>query len=234
MQILLFDIDGTLIHARGAGHDAFYQTICEDFGVGELAGEVTFTGRSDRAITSDLFRLHGIDDSPSNWRRFVDGLVRRLDETLPAKNGHVLPGVVDLLEILAARDDVALGLLTGNVARGAHKKLAYFGLDHYFAFGSYGDEHPERDDIARAAVAVTCRHLAGLAATNGNPAPVLESLRFTVIGDTPHDVRCARAIGATAIAVATGGIDRPTLAATRPDLLLDDLSDAEPVLDLIH
>jgi phosphoglycolate phosphatase-like HAD superfamily hydrolase len=234
MHILLFDIDGTLIHARGAGHDAFYQTIREDFGVGELAGEVTFTGRSDRAITSDLFRLHGIVDSAANWRRFVDGLVRRLDVTLPAKDGHVLPGVVELLDLLAARDDVVLGLLTGNVARGAQKKLAYFGLDRYFAFGSFGDEHPERDDIARAAVTVTHRHLTDLAATNGHPAPVLESLRFTVIGDTPHDVRCARAIGATAVAVATGGIDRETLAATQPDLCLDDLSDPAPILGLLQ
>jgi phosphoglycolate phosphatase-like HAD superfamily hydrolase len=234
MHILLFDIDGTLIHAKGAGHDAFYQTIREDFGVRELVGEVTFTGRSDRAITSDLFRLHGIEDSAANWRRFVDGLARRLDVTLPAKNGHVLPGVVEILDILAARDDVALGLLTGNVARGAQKKLAYFGLERYFAFGSFGDEHPERDDIARAAVTVTHRHLTDLAATNGHPAPLIESLKFTVIGDTPHDVRCARAIRAKAVAVATGGIDRETLAATHPDLLLDDLSDAEPILRLLQ
>jgi phosphoglycolate phosphatase len=233
MHIVLFDIDGTLIHANGAGHAAFYQTICEDFGLGELQGEVTFTGRSDRAIASDLFRLHGIDESAENWRKFRDGLVRRLAVMLPAKRGHVLPGVVELLDELTARGDVPLGLLTGNIARGAAKKLEYFGLDHYFAFGSFGDDHPERDDIARAAVSITHTHLEQLAAANGRMAPLVEELRFTVIGDTPHDVKCARAIGATAVAVATGGVDRGTLAGTEPDLLLDDLSDPRPFLDLL-
>ena len=233
MHIVLFDIDGTLIHANGAGHAAFYQTICEDFGLGKLQGEVTFTGRSDRAIAMDLFRMHGIDESTENWRKFCDGLARRLDITLPAKRGHVLPGVVELLDRLTARGDVPLGLLTGNIARGAAKKLEYFGLDHYFAFGSFGDDHPERDDIARAAVSITHTHLEQLAAANGRTAPLVEELRFTVIGDTPHDVKCARAIDATAVAVATGGIDRETLAGTKPDLLLDDLSDPRPFLDLL-
>jgi phosphoglycolate phosphatase-like HAD superfamily hydrolase len=233
MHIFLFDIDGTLIHAKGAGHAAFYQTLREDFGIGDLAGRVEFSGRSDRAIASDLFRVHGIDDSAENWRRFVDGITRRLDVTLPAKNGRVLPGVVELLDQLTARGDVPLGLLTGNVARGAEKKLRHFRLDHYFAFGSFGDEHPERDDIARAAIGITHRHLQGLASANGHELPTVDALRFTVIGDTPNDVRCARAIGATAVAVATGGIDRPALAATKPDLLLDDLSDPQPLLQLI-
>lgn len=234
MHILLFDIDGTLIHAKGAGHAAFYQTIREDFGVGEIAGGVKFSGRSDRAIASDLFRLSAIEDSAESWAKFVDGLARRLEITLPAKNGHVLPGVVELLDQLTRRGDVPLGLLTGNVARGAEKKLRHFRLDHYFAFGSFGDEHRERDDIARAAIGITHRHLTDLAARNAHAAPALEELQFTVIGDTPHDVRCARAIGARAVAVATGGIDRSTLAATEPDLLLDDLSDAGPVLELIR
>jgi phosphoglycolate phosphatase-like HAD superfamily hydrolase len=233
MQIFLFDIDGTLIHAKGAGHASFYQTIREDFGVSEIAGDVRFSGRSDRAIARDLFCLHGIEDSVDNWRRFVEGLVRRLEVTLPAKQGHVLPGVVDLLDRLTARG-VPLGLLTGNVARGAAKKLQFFGLDHYFAFGSYGDEHPERDDIARAAVGITHRHLVDLALANGHAAPRPDDLRFTVIGDTPHDVRCARAIAATAVAVATGDINRETLAQSGPDLLLDDLSQPEPVLDLLE
>lgn len=234
MHIVLFDIDGTLIHANGAGHTAFYQTICDDFGLGELSGEVTFTGRSDRAIAMDLFHLHGIDESADNWRKFRDGLARRLEITLPAKQGHVLPGVVELLDRLTARGDVPLGLLTGNIALGAEKKLQYFGLDHYFAFGSFGDDHPERDDIARAAVEITHGHLTAVAAANGHAAPRPEELRFTVIGDTPHDVKCARAIGATAVAVATGGVDRETLARTEPDLLLDDLSDPRPVLELVE
>lgn len=233
MNIVLFDIDGTLIHAKGAGHAAFYQTICEDFGLGQLVGEVPFSGRSDRAIASDLFRVHGIEDSEENWQRFVEGYTRRLDATLPAKQGHVLPGVVPLLDQLLARGSVPLGLLTGNTARGAERKLEYFKLAEYFHFGSYGDCHFERDDIARAAVAITHTHLKQIAAENGHVAPPIEALRFTVIGDTPHDVRCARAIGATAVAVATGGIDRQTLAEAEPDMLLNDLSDPRPVIDLI-
>jgi phosphoglycolate phosphatase-like HAD superfamily hydrolase len=115
---------------------------------------------------------------------------------------------------------VAVGLLTGNARAGAHVKLNHFDLHEHFACGGYGDHHDSRDDVAREALADVQRHL-GLG---------VEPSRVWVIGDTPHDVSCARAIGANAVAVLTGWHGRDELARHGPDLLLDDLSDAGPLL----
>jgi phosphoglycolate phosphatase-like HAD superfamily hydrolase len=135
----------------------------------------------------------------------------------------VLPGIADLLEHLAGREQTAVGLLTGNLRRGARAKLGHFDLHRHFAFGGFGDHHWERDDVAREAWGVVHERF------NGSVTPD----RVWVIGDTPLDVQCARAIGARVAAVATGWHDREELAASAPDLLLDDLSDAAPLLDRV-
>src|SRR5262249_58386565 len=112
------------------------------------------------------------------------------------------------------------GLLTGNWRRGACIKLDHFGLFHHFEFGGYGDHHLDRDDVAREAWAEVRARFPQLAGAE----------RVWVIGDTPLDVQCARAIGARAVAVATGWHSGTELAACAPDLLLDDLSDAQAFL----
>src|SRR5262249_6688287 len=123
---------------------------------------------------------------------------------------------------LAVREQVAVGLLTGNVRAGAWLKLGHYGLDHHFAFGGFGDHHWERDDVAREALAAAHAHLPGRVVPE----------RVWVIGDAPLYVQCARAIGVRAAAVATGWHSRAELAAARPDLLLTDLSDPTPLLQL--
>ena len=133
----------------------------------------------------------------------------------------VLPGVQALLQMLKSRTDMVVGLLTGNVRAGAQLKLGHFGLDVYFTFGGYGDEHHCRDDVAREALLEVQRH------ANGSVDPG----RIYVIGDTPYDVKCARAIGAKAVAVLTGYHDRAEMTDCAPDVLLDDLSDPTPLLD---
>jgi phosphoglycolate phosphatase-like HAD superfamily hydrolase len=133
----------------------------------------------------------------------------------------VLPGIEAFLNTLAGRDDVAVGLLTGNLRAGARLKLGHYGLFDHFAFGGFGDHHWERDDVAREALAAVQAHLNGRARTE----------RIWVIGDTPLDVQCARAIGANVAAVATGWHSREELAAAKPDLLLTDLSDPAPLLE---
>ena len=132
----------------------------------------------------------------------------------------MLPGVVELLLRLRDREDVLVGLLTGNVRDGARVKLGHFGLYEHFPFGGYGDHHFDRDDVAREALAEVKRLLNGTA----DPA------RIWVVGDTPLDVRLHRAIGARAAAVATGWHTTEELADHRPDLLLTDLSDPAPLL----
>ena len=218
MHVCLFDIDGTLIASGGAGKAALEAALTEAFGVPHIFDKLELSGRTDRAIIADLFRLHVIDDTPENHERLRDAYLRHLPRYLSA--GRVLPGIAELLAHLAGRPEMAVGLLTGNVRAGAKAKLGFFGLYDYFAFGGYGDHHLDRDDVAREALAeVRCRF-------NGT----VRHDCIWVIGDTPLDIRCARAIGARAVAVATGWHSLAELAAHRPDLLLTDLSDPAPLL----
>jgi phosphoglycolate phosphatase-like HAD superfamily hydrolase len=221
MHVVLFDIDGTLVSSGGAGRAAMEAALTSVFGVRAGADGVPFSGRTDRAITRDLFRRHAIEESAANWQDFLAAYLGHLPGCLQEHRGLVLPGITALLEQMATRKDVTLGLLTGNVREGARLKLGHFGLFHHFAFGGFGDHHHDRDEVAREALAAAHDHLRGRKPQN-----------VWVIGDTPLDVRCARAIGARAVAVATGWHSREELAGSRPDLLLTDLSDARPLLAL--
>lgn len=220
MIICLFDIDGTLLSSGGAGKAALEGALTEDFGI-ELRAQVPYSGRTDRAIVRELLDAHDIPNTPANVDKIFTGYLKRLPEKLRTHRGRVLPGVEDLLIKLRQRPDVALGLLTGNVRAGAQAKLGYFGLFDHFPFGGFGDHHFDRDDVAREALNDVHRHL-------GKP---VSCEQIWVIGDTPLDVRCARAIGARVIAVATGIHTLEDLAATSPDLLLADCADHGPLLE---
>lgn len=215
MPIILFDIDGTLVRTGGAGKAAMESALAEAFGVAELHDKVPYSGRTDTAIGGDLLRVHGIDPTPENQRRLRDAYLARLPECLRTKGGTVCPGVPELLAAVAGRPGVVLGLLTGNVRLGAQVKLGHFGLWDFFACGGFGDEHHDRDDVARAALACVREH----AGRHVDPSEVW------VIGDTPLDVSCARAIGANAVAVATGWHAMEELAGHNPDFIFNDLSD---------
>jgi phosphoglycolate phosphatase-like HAD superfamily hydrolase len=233
MHICFLDIDGTLVLTGGAGKTAFARTLAEDFGIAKVDGDVPFAGRSDRAIAMDLFRSHGIAPTFENWQRFCTGFIPRLEEALATHQGYILPGVGNLLGALTARGDVALGLLTGNLRQGAHRKLAYYGLWDYFPFGGFGDEHLERCDIAAAALAAARVHIDGRSsATNANG---IESAidRVIVIGDTQHDIDCGRSIGARCVAVPTGSTSAAALRSRAPDALVETLEDIEPILGLL-
>jgi phosphoglycolate phosphatase-like HAD superfamily hydrolase len=220
MHVCLFDIDGTLIASGGAGKAALEAGLKEELGIDRTIDNLPLSGRTDTAILGDLMRLSGLDDTPEMRGRIVAAYLRHLPRCLAAGAGRVLPGIAELLRQLGRRRDVAVGLLTGNIRAGARLKLGHFGLYDHFAFGGYGDRHLDRDDVAREALAEARRHL------NGAVVPQ----RVWVVGDTPLDVRCARAIGARAVAVVTGWHTREELAEHRPDLLLSDLSDPAPLL----
>ena len=223
MHVWLFDIDGTLIRAGGAGGAALAAALTSEFGVEHPDDAVELAGRTDRAITVDSLRRNGIEPSEENLARFFDAYLRHLPVHLAARNGFVLPGVRELLDALALRDDVVVGLLTGNFRRAAELKLGHFALADYFRLGGYGDHHLDRDDVARDAVAEIHR-LEGL---------VHDQVQVWVVGDTPYDVRCGRAIGARVIAVGNGFGSREDLTAAGPDHLLEDLSDSARLLGLI-
>jgi phosphoglycolate phosphatase-like HAD superfamily hydrolase len=223
MHICLLDIDGTLLLTGGAGQTAFAETLAADFGILEILTKVSFAGRSDRAIVADLFRDHGVEPSELNWQRFCTGYLNRLGEALDRHRGSVLPGVRELLTLLAKRDNVAVGLLTGNVREGARRKLTHYDLWHWFAFGGYGDDHVERSEIAAAALAAARLHV------NGSSSAIGE---VVVIGDTLNDIACGRSIGARCVAVATGHSSIQELSGGRPDVLVKTLEDTERILAL--
>jgi phosphoglycolate phosphatase-like HAD superfamily hydrolase len=219
----LFDIDGTLILSGGAGSAAMLQTLAEEFGV-PAPQKVPMSGRTDRLIVRDLLQLHGIDWREENWRRFVGRYLRQLPRCLAERQGEVLPGIAPLLSKLADRDDAVVGLLTGNIRDGARIKLGHYGLYHYFPFGGFGDEHLDRNDVARSA-------LAALGDFVGQALP-LDNV--WVIGDTPLDISCARAVGVRVAGVATGDYTANALADAGADLVLESLADAEPLLALCN
>jgi phosphoglycolate phosphatase-like HAD superfamily hydrolase len=188
--------------------------------VTELHDKVPYSGRTDVAIGRDLLRVHGVEPTPENQRKLRDAYLANLPNSLRTKGGTVCPGIPELLAAVAARPGVVLGLLTGNVGQGARVKLGHFGLWDFFACGGFGDEHHDRDDVARSALACAREHVG----RHVDPAEVW------VIGDTPLDVSCARAIGANAVAVATGWHPLEELARHEPDFIFNDLSDHSHLL----
>lgn len=223
MKVCFFDIDGTLVQTGGAGMYAFAETFAELFGVDELSNDVPFAGRSDRGIAGGLFEAHGIENTQANWDRFRAGYVERIGKHVRERDGEVLPGVVELIERVAALGDVHIALLTGNIEAAAEVKLGHYGLWERFAFGGFGDEHPDRNDIA-ASAAAKARERHGR---------ITREERFVVIGDTPNDVRCARHIGAFAVAVPTGHTPAVALAAANPDVLIPTLHESDEIISFL-
>ena len=223
MQIWLFDIDGTLVETGGAGHRAMIETMSVEFGTSGNSPSVPFSGRTDRSITADLMAVHAIKDTEENVQRFQRSYLDRLPGSLRRHSGRVLPGVSQWLLVISQHPLAQLGLLTGNLAEAARHKLEYYQLWDFFPFGGFGDCHIDRDDVAVAALAAAEAHL---------QRPV-DQCEVWVVGDTPRDISCARAIGAKVIAVATGIHPLAELSQSQPDLLLADLSDVSPLLDVL-
>ncbi len=222
-KLVLFDIDGTLMTSGGAGETALRLALRDRFGYDDDLAAVEIAGRTDSGIAREIFRRHDIESNAENLGAFYDSYIGHLTNAITTHQGRLLPGIVELLEKLKARKDVAIGLLTGNLSRGAEIKLTHYGVWHFFEFGAYADDHHDRNELGRFARA-QAREKHGV-----EFAPE----RIFVIGDTPHDISCGRVFGAKTIAVATGSFTEEQLAAHKPDLLLNDLSDTGKILALI-
>jgi phosphoglycolate phosphatase len=201
--IALFDIDGTLLWSDGAGRRAIHAALMQVFG-GVGPAEHRFDGKTDRQIVRELMTLAGHDRAriDAGMARTLELYVRDLDDALrdPAHPPRRLPGVAELLDALDARDDVVLGLLTGNIAPGADAKLRAVGIDpSRFRVNAFGSDHEDRPELPPIARRRAIELLGG----------EIGGERFVVIGDTPADMTCGRGIGARAIGVATGryGVD---------------------------
>lgn len=210
---VLWDIDGTLMLTGGAGITAMRLTLQRLLGVTDYP-ELEYHGRTDMAIVRDLFSKLDLPFE-KHFRAFRQLYHVQLASCLKESRGGLLPGVPDLLRLMLEDQRCALGLLTGNAREAAQLKLAAYGVEHFFEFGGYGDHHLDRDDVAREAQA----------AAAGKLGPEFHPGRVVVIGDTPADVRCGRAIGARVVAVATGGCSLERLAESKPDFLVSSLTE---------
>jgi phosphoglycolate phosphatase len=218
VRLFLFDIDGTLVTARGAGRGALGPALMETYGtVGDI-DRYDFRGKTDPRIVFDLMRGAGVADDVIEARMSAcfDAYVGHLERQIgDGSRVVVLPGVADVVRALSARDDALVGLLTGNIEAGARVKLGATGLFSLFRVGAYGSDSMDR----RRLPSVACERARMM---TGRDFPFE---RVTIIGDTPLDVDCARACGAVAVAVATGYHPHDELAACTPDLLFADFSD---------
>jgi phosphoglycolate phosphatase-like HAD superfamily hydrolase len=218
IEAVLFDIDGTLVATGGAGQRAFRAAFASLFDLRDGMESVAFAGRTDASIARGILARHGIEPTLERLRRFYDSYAFWLDHFLERSSGSTLPGVVSCIDRLARlRRPPALGLLTGNIRLGAELKLRHYNLWQHFLFGAFGDEHEERDELARLA-----HHRAAIHARRP-----LRGDEVLVVGDTPLDIQCARAIGAKVVAVASGNYSLEALAAHSPDWAVPDLLSVE-------
>jgi|SRR5580658_878118 phosphoglycolate phosphatase len=213
--LILWDIDGTLLHSGGAGMKALQAALEDVFGVsGSFAG-IEFAGRTDTWIIRQIFSRFGIDDSSENFSRYIDGYIALLPGVLGKSSARILPGVKEILVQAAGHPGVVQGLLTGNLRRGAEAKLGFHGLWDYFPIGAFADDSEVRNDLGPHA----------LRRARGHWGLDFPAERVWIVGDTPHDISCARAFGARAMAVATGQSKLSELAGHEPDAVLESLGD---------
>lgn len=217
MRLILFDIDGTLLDCGPQVRPILGSALTEVFGTGGAIDTYDFSGRTDPRIILDLLGPAGIaeDELRSRLPEIRANYVARLEEKLDRQGMRLLPGVAEALEHLAGRDDIALGLVTGNWEPGARTKLSRFDLNRYFDFGAFGCDATDRSDLPPFALDRAERRL-------GRRFRPEETL---IVGDTIHDVTCAQAHGIPVLAVATGRTTVETLRAAGADRVVGDLTE---------
>lgn len=219
--IVLWDIDNTLLYTGGAGGIGMNRAFRDIYGVEDGFSRVEFSGRSDAAIFGDAARAHGIaeDELLAERTRFLDVYIPHLQTAMhEVTTGRLMPGVVDLLEALDAREDVVQGLGTGNFRRAGELKLRHYKIAGYFpgCVGGFGEDSEHRHELVGAGIARLRK--------------CGDDDRIVIIGDTPHDVSAAKANGAFALAVATGRDSVDELLASGADAAVADLSDVDRVI----
>jgi phosphoglycolate phosphatase len=227
VKIVLFDIDGTILWSDGAGRRAMQRALTTTFG-SSGSPHYRYDGKTDMQIVRDLMRLEGHEDAIIDARMNVllEDYVSGLHEELETRSTqvHRFDGVLELLDALEARPDRTLGLLTGNIEVGARAKLRAAGIDpSRFTVCAFGSDHEVRGELPAIAQRRAKEQL-GLQV--GGDALV-------IIGDTPADIDCTRAIGARAIAVATGRYSVEELARHDPVAVFPDLCDTAAVMRAI-
>jgi phosphoglycolate phosphatase-like HAD superfamily hydrolase len=228
MHLILFDIDGTLVLTGRAGMRAMNRACADLVRAENAMAGVTFAGRTDWSILDDILRNHGHTLDATLLDELRGRYVAHLAEEIqfPGEGvNDVMPGIRPLLDALAARADVRTGLLTGNFVEGARIKLEHFDLWKYFAWGAFGGDAANRNELVPIAAARARDH--------GIDVDVIRPADVFVVGDTPNDVECALVAGATPVAVATGSYTVEQLRSAGADIVFDDLGDTNAFLRLL-
>ena len=222
MIVLFWDIDGTLLTTGKAGVPAWEAAVREVTGREFALSAIRVPGLTDFQIAVKTFELLGVDLDDQQLRRMVKRYEELLPSSLPLKSGRVLPNVREILDHLRTRADVRSYLLTGNTRGGARAKLTHYRLFDFFPDGAFAEDSGERSTIAARALELARR-----------AGPIGDNATF-VIGDTPHDIHCATAIGARTIAVATGGYTLEELQEHRPWRVFAELPPPDEFMRLIE
>ena len=226
-RLILFDIDGTLLHTNGAARRAFHRALIDVYGTAGPIDALPFDGKTDPQIARELLSAAGLSRATIDaslgelYRAYLGNMATEVAQ--PGYAPLVYPGVREVLNALRTRAEVLLGLLTGNIADGAALKLRSAGLADYFDFGAFGSDSEHRGELPAIAVQ-RARERTGVE---------FRGKDVVVIGDTPSDILCGRSLGVYAVGVCTGRHTREQLLAEGADHVLDDLSDTPRVLDIL-
>jgi phosphoglycolate phosphatase len=219
VRLVLFDIDGTLVRTNGAGVKAFAKVFASEFNARDGFDRLRFAGNTDQRLLKEFFRWHHIPATEENFQRFFERYVFWLDHILRQSEASVCPGVWEFIRgVESLPEPPLLGLLTGNIRLGAEIKLRHCGLWDVFQTGAFADDHEDRDQLAAIARQRGSRIL----------ERELVGDQVLVIGDTPLDIQCGRAIGARCLAVGTGTHPLSELEEHKPDWAIKDLREIQP------
>jgi phosphoglycolate phosphatase-like HAD superfamily hydrolase len=221
-KLVLFDIDETLIDSGRAGTRALNRAFAELFNIQDAFREIRMAGMTDLQIVRQGLKKNNLSDMNGEVDLVVEKYLALLSEEIDNPWKTVKPGVFEILDILEG-ESVPLGLLTGNLEKGAGIKLRPFGLDRYFAAGSFGSDHEDRDMLLPIAIRKFSQ--IGIQTTPE---------RCVIVGDTPRDVRCSKVHGGHCIGVTTGPYGRESLINAGADIAVESLEEKEACLALIN
>lgn len=223
MKLLLFDIDGTLLSAGGAGTRSLNRAFEKVLGIKEAFQNFQMAGKTDILIIKEGLKLWEIKPTDSLINQIIEEYLNFLRIEINNNSKHLKPGVLEFIQLNREEFGHPMGLLTGNIERGARIKLEPFGLNSLFPFGAFGSDHEDRNHLLPLAIE---RFI-------NNFSIKINFHQCIVIGDTPRDVECAKPYGAKVIAVATGPYSVNELKKTKADVVVETLAEKEKLLPLL-
>lgn len=221
--LLLWDIDGTLMHCGADGTKALNETFHKICGAENATGEIKIGSAMDSMIVERIMEQYGI---PKDQKREILALYAKTLEEILEKNQskRILPGISEILEHYSQKEAFLMGILTSNFKIGADIKLQSVGLKKYFSFGGYGDIDGEKWDAAKVAIEKAEK-------LSGRP---IEKKHIFLIGDTKYDVECAKKLGIRSVAVGTGWTDYEALQKEKPDYLFKTLENTKDFYQIFY